>query len=198
MVAEIELKAHVKELDVILSNIRNTLGVSQECFQEKRDIYLTNRISEPSVRCRLEKKGLDKNDLKSTLIITAKNKLSKNGIEENEEFEIESEGKNFETSVEMFKALGYKITLLKEKSGYSFMYDQFIFPLHIEVLDVKPLGWFLEMEFTVEKKLSYEEVENLKKDLIAALHMFGLQETDIEKRYYRDMLNEQRGMNYGI
>ena len=198
MATEIELKAHVKELELILSNIRNTPGVSQECFQEKRDIYLTNKDDQPSVRCRLERKGPDKDHLKSVLLITAKNKLFKNGIEENEELEIDSDGKNFETSVELFKTLGYKINLLKDKSGYSFIYNKFSHPLHIELLEVRPLGWFFEIEFTVADKLTLEEVKTLKGNLFEALKLVGLKESDIEKRYYSDMLNEIRGINYGI
>lgn len=198
MSAEIELKAHVNDLDKLLSIIRNTCGVSHECFQEKRDIYLTNNINQPSCRVRLERKGLDKDHLTDTLLITVKDKKSTNGIEVNDELEIDSAGANFETSVELFKVLGYKEVLVKEKIGYSFILDKFRFPLHIEVLEVPPLGWFLEMEFTPDILLSNEDVDKIKGDLLSALKMFDLNEDQIEKCFYCDMLNKIRGINYGI
>jgi adenylate cyclase class 2 len=198
MSAEIELKAHVNDLDKILSIIRNTCGVSHECFQEKRDIYLTNNIDQPSCRVRLERKGLDKDHLVDTLLITVKDKKSTNGIEVNDELEFDSKGANFDASVELFKVLGYKVVLVKEKKGYSFIFDKFRFPLHIELLEVPPLGWFLEMEFTPDILLSDEEVDIIKGDLLSALKMFEITEDKIEKCFYRDMLNEIRGINYGV
>ncbi|MBK5200716.1 MAG: hypothetical protein JJE21_04185 [Spirochaetaceae bacterium] len=192
MATEIELKAHVNDVDKILSSIRNTLGISQECFQEKKDIYLMNEIDKPVVRCRLEKKGLDKNNLKASLLITVKNKELSGKIEENNEFEIDSDAHNFETSIELFKALGYRETLLKEKTGYSFMLDKYQFPLHVEVLEVKPLGWFLEIEFSIKEQLSVFGVSALKDDLLDALALFGISQDKIEGKFYRDLLNQAR------
>lgn len=192
MATEIELKAHVDDVDKILFSIRNTLGISQECFQEKRDIYLSKEIDKPSVRCRLEKKQLDKNNLISSLLITVKNKELSGKIEENNELEIDCDAHNFETAVELFKALGYRETLLKEKTGYSFMLARYQFPLHVEVLEVKPLGWFLEIEFSIDKKLSAVEVSALKVNLLEALSLFGVNQDKIEGQYYRDLLNQER------
>lgn len=198
MSKEIELKAHVDDVDTVLSIIRNTRGVNHECFQEKRDIYLSNHLNQPSCRVRLERKGSDTDHLKDTVIITVKEKKSNNGIEVNDEIEIDSDGSNFESAVRIFEVLGYKPVLLKDKKGYSFILDKFKFPLHIEVLEVAPLGWFLEMEFTPENELDNEEIENIKLDLLSALKMFGIQENKIEQRFYHDMLDEVRGINYGI
>jgi adenylate cyclase class 2 len=198
MATEIELKAHVNDLDKILSIIRNTCGVNHECFQEKKDIYLTNHIDQPPCRVRLERKGLDKEHLIDTLLITVKDKQSTNGIEVNDEVEINSDGANFEKAVKIFKVLGYKEVLVKEKIGYSFIFDKFRFPLHLEVLEVPPMGWFLEMEFTPEVTLRDGEIEEIKGNLLIALKMFGINEDKIEKRFYRDMLDEIRGINYGI
>jgi adenylate cyclase class 2 len=198
MSKEIELKAHVDDVDKVLSIIRNTRGVTHECFQEKRDIYLSNHLNQPSCRVRLERKGSNKDHLKDTVIITVKEKKSNNGIEVNDEIEIDSDGSNFESAVRIFEVLGYKPVLLKEKRGYSFILDKFKFPLHIEVLEVAPLGWFLEMEFTPENELNDDEIENIKQDLLSALKMFGINEGKIEQRFYHDMLDEVRGINYGI
>jgi adenylate cyclase class 2 len=198
MSKEIELKAHVDDVDKVLSIIRNTRGVTHECFQEKRDIYLSNHLNQPSCRVRLERKGSNKDHLKDTVIITVKEKKSNNGIEVNDEIEIDSYGSNFESAVRIFEVLGYKPVLLKEKRGYSFILDKFKFPLHIEVLEVAPLGWFLEMEFTPENELNDDEIENIKQDLLSALKMFGINEGKIEQRFYHDMLDEVRGINYGI
>lgn len=198
MSKEIELKAHINDLNKTLSIIRNTRGVSHECFQEKKDIYFSNNIEQPSCRVRLERKGQDKNHLIDTVLITVKEKKSNDGIEVNEEIEFDSKGSNFDLAVRMFNTLGYKQVLLKEKVGYSFVLDKFNYPLHIEVLEIAPLGWFLEIEFTPEQELSEIEIDNLKSNLLTALKMFNLSENNIEQRYYRDMLNDVRGVNYGI
>lgn len=198
MAKEIELKAHVNDLNKTLFIIRNTRGVSHECFQEKRDIYLTNHLDQPSCRVRLESKGVDKDHLFDTLLITVKDKKSINGIEVNDEVEIDSDGLNFDKSVELFKVLGYKEVLVKDKKGYSFILDKFRFPLHIEVLEVPPIGWFLEMEFTPECSISESEVEQIKDELLIALKMFEIDEENIEKRFYCDMLNNIKGINHGI
>lgn len=198
MSKEIELKAHIDDLNKTLSIIRNTRGVSHECFQEKKDIYFSNNIEQPSCRVRLERKGQDKNHLIDTVLITVKEKKSNDGIEVNEEIEFDSKGSNFDLAVRMFNTLGYKQVLLKEKVGYSFVLDKFNYPLHIEVLEIAPLGWFLEIEFTPEQELSEIEIDNLKSNLLTALKMFNLSENNIEQRYYRDMLNDVRGVNYGI
>lgn len=198
MSKEIELKAHIDDLNKTLSIIRNTRGVSHECFQEKKDIYFSNNIEQPSCRVRLERKGQDKNHLIDTVLITVKEKKSNDGIEVNEEIEFDSKGSNFDLAVKMFNTLGYKQVLLKEKVGYSFVLDKFNYPLHIEVLEIAPLGWFLEIEFTPEQELSEIEIDNLKSNLLTALKMFNVSENNIEQRYYRDMLNDVRGVNYGI
>jgi adenylate cyclase class 2 len=198
MAAEIELKAHIVDVDKTLSIIRNTLGISQECFQEKKDVYFTKEIDKPPLRCRLERKGSDRENLKESVLITLKNKELQGEIEENNEIEIECGSQYFETSLTLFRSLGYKETLFKEKTGYSFMLDKYKLPLHVELLEIKPLGWFLEMEFTSSDKLSKEDVNILKSSLLDALSLFSVAHSQIERQYYRDLLNLARLKEKGI
>lgn len=190
MATEIELKAHVDNIDNLLFCIRNTDGISDEYFQEKRDIYLTNEIDKPPVRCRLVKKIYEGDNISSSLLITVKNKELNDTIEENNEIEIECSSTEFNKSVELFKALGYKETLVKEKTGYSFMFNKYKYPLHIEIIEVKPLGWFFEIEFSIEEKLSNLDISYLKANLMDTLDLFKISHDKIETQYYRDLLNQ--------
>lgn len=192
MSKEIELKAHVFNLEKTLCIVRNTHGINHECFLEKKDVYLKNYENQPACRVRLERIGPNDKSLTDNVWITVKDKKSINGIEVNEEIEIDSSSSNFEKSVTLFKYLGYKEFLTKEKRGYSFIFDKFKFPLHIEILEVKPLGWFIEMEFTPEGVLSDKEIAIAKNDLLVALKLFNIEKSAIEKRFYCDLLDNKK------
>ena len=62
-------------------------------------------------------------------------------------------------------------------------------PLHIELVEVGPLGWFLEMEFILPSK---EQIPLARDLLRLMLQELGLQEEAIESRYYMDLLKEHQ------
>lgn len=190
MATEIELKAHVLNVEKTLLLIRETQGISNEIYQEKKDVYFARNNELPILRTRLITQGDGKSALTSTTVITVKEKNTTNGIEDNHEMEINTDSGKFETTIEMFQSLGYKIAIKKEKKGYSFILKRFEKDLHIELIEVNPLGWFIEMEFCIPDNVDDKSKGYLKNNLLEALKLFNIDKGQIENKYYIELLNK--------
>ena len=194
--AEIELKAHVHNLKGCKNRLSAIAGEGTAI--SKDDTYwlapgVLRYFSGPRVR--QETAG---NNVKT--LVTWKNKQKLNGIEVNDEHELEvSNGKVFE---ELLVQLGLEKQLVKRKEGWAWQYDG----ITVELCKVsgsskksskksslakqgrtKNLGWFLELEIITGND-SEAVIAAARKKLFALLEKAGIGEELLESRYYAEML----------
>ena len=106
------------------------------------------------------------------------------GLECNQELEFHHDNaEDLAVMQDMAALLGYEVFIHKYKRGWSWMCGQ----VHIELLDVKHLGWFLEMEI-ISQVDGFEANRPLYDELMRILHDLGCQDGDIESRSYQEML----------
>ena len=191
MVTEIELKAHVKDK----KNLKLRLSEKAEyiCAFEKEDTYwfLSDRDeaaeSAPGkIRLRREKRILSDGTGKSAIFVTFKTKEVKDGIEINDEreFELSSPSSRSETDFEEFaKRIGYKPGAYKKKKGWAYSAGG----ISAELVEVKSLGWFIELEILADNKRSTTILKREKK-LLDFLDSLGIEREAIESRFYSEML----------
>jgi adenylate cyclase class 2 len=190
MAFEVELKAHVEDPQLMLSILEGFENISEPVCEYKEDIYYSRtQGEEPLFRLRRESFGPDFDSLTGSIVFTFKEKSLEKGIEVNREKEFttsDSQGKNAE---QFFLALGYIQYIKKTKKGYSFVHsvENFAPLLHIELVKIEGLGWFLEMEFLIEDAAL---VAQAKTKLLDVLQAVGLGESSVESRYYMHMLKE--------
>ncbi|MGD1819531.1 MAG: hypothetical protein ACPKOI_06595 [Pleomorphochaeta sp.] len=188
MSKEIELKAYVDDYQATLSLLRGSSDISDEKYTEKFDIYFFNPIVNQAFRVRKELKKQEDTILSKKTIYTVKDKYIDNGIELNTEFEVDLGFDEFNSSIVFFDKLGFKESHRKEKKGYSFIYNKFDTPLHIELLEVNDLGWFFEIEFVVDDEIDEINSGKLVNNLYETLEKFKIPYSNIEKRYYSEMI----------
>ena len=103
------------------------------------------------------------------LLVTAKHNRREGGLECNEELEFVHERLEDKVTMEaMARMLGF------------------------ELLDVRHLGWYLEME-VISPVQGFEENKGLYDKLRRVLHSLGLGDDAIESRSYQEMLAPWRG-----
>ncbi|WP_332447620.1 CYTH domain-containing protein [Sphaerochaeta sp.] len=187
---EVELKAHVKDVISLKSLLDRTEGIEGPICELKDDIYYCLDQGEALFRLRKESFGPSFSNLKGKLVFTRKQKSLTDGIEVNRETEFTSDDNQFPSAHEFFLGLGYQIYIRKTKRGYSYTlaFDDVLPPLHIELVEVLGLGWFLEMEFILEQE---EKVPLARTFLLDMLTRFGLDSQSIESRYYIHLLKSQ-------
>ncbi|AEV28157.1 adenylate cyclase, class 2 (thermophilic) [Sphaerochaeta pleomorpha str. Grapes] len=191
MAFEVELKAHVQDPQAIMAILEGFEHISEPVCEYKQDIYYAkNEGEEPLFRLRRESFGPDFDSLTGSVLFTYKEKTRKDGIEVNVEKEFTTSDSQGENAEQFFLALGYVEYIKKTKKGYSFVHaiDGFLPMLHIELAEVKSLGWFLEMEFLIEDP---SLVAQAKEKLLEVLHAVGLGDSTIESRYYMHMLKDK-------
>ncbi|MFA6844307.1 MAG: CYTH domain-containing protein [Sphaerochaetaceae bacterium] len=182
MSLEVELKAHVPEI----GNLRRRLSsrCQGETSEEKKDVYYCKDGGPALFRIRYE--AYDGQE--GTVLFTCKEKRINNGIEVNTEHEFTSRGNEFAACQDFALALGYQVYVRKTKSGYSYSLSFPDFPpLHIELVEVPPLGCFIEMEFVLTDQ---SLVEQAKARLLEVLASLGIDAGDIESRYYMELLKQ--------
>lgn len=190
MSKEIELKAHVYDWHATLNRLRASSYTCDEKFEEKEDVYFFNPLTNQSFRTRREVLKDSNGKYYKNTILTVKEKVVEEGIEKNREIEVDLPYENFESSIVFFEALGFKQTIKKTKAGYSFSFNYFEYPLHIELLKVNKLGWFFEIEFIVDEDVKNEVITTLVHYLYKTLDMFEIPHSEIEKKYYSELLVE--------
>jgi len=186
MAVEIELKAHVEDCKSMYT-LLGTLCEYAFAF-EKEDTYWKNsRLPPhtPKVRLRTQTRRLPDESVVSSVVVTQKVKELKGGIEVNDEREFTvSSVTEFQA---FLKALRFTPSSSKQKHGWTFFYEG----ITVELVEVVPLGWFVEIEILTEDDESRTEaVEEGRKRLLAFLQTLGVPESAIESRYYSDMLKE--------
>lgn len=191
MSKEIELKAHVDNYCHLLSLLRDDEFIINEIFSEKYDVYFFNPIINQSFRVRKEiTNNENDNIIDKKTIYTVKDKIIDQGIEQNTEIEIDLNYNDFSSSILFFEKLGFKESHRKSKKGFSFIYNKYKLPLHIELLEVNDLGWFFEIEFIAVDDISKEDCDFLVNCLYKTLDNFNIPYSNIEKRYYSQMIIE--------
>ncbi len=187
MAYEIELKARVKDDDI--DRVRKALidipGASYHGINNKFDMYWSQTDDgEPLFRTRREitEKG-------PHVLFTAKPMKTKDGlgIEENKELEFTASDDQWDKILQFYSGIGLQVCRLKWKKGYDYMFCIDGFDIHAELLDVRFLGWFLEMEICLDT-LEGVDKEAADKALRKALALVDISEEAIEPTGYNKML----------
>ncbi len=187
MAYEIELKARLKAEDVdrVKKALLDIPTAKYHGLNNKFDIYWSQtEDGEPLFRTRREitEDG-------PHVLFTAKPSKSKDsiGIEENKELEYVAPDKQWDSILEFYSGIGLQICRLKWKKGFDFTFMIDGFEIHAELLDVRYLGWFLEMEICLES-LDGVDKELADGALRKALALVDVSEDAIEPTGYNKML----------
>lgn len=171
---EIEIKAHVYDFDKVFDLIEKKAGKGTPVDKEDRYFHIEGN-THPALRIRRFNGHME--------FTTKKNSKDSFG-ENNLEYEITLGIDQYDNAVTFFKALGYKDYFIKRKKGFDWMLDN----VHIELLNVNDLGWFLEMENLLPFDSEGCLIEEAGKQLHDLLHIFSLTDDDIERKSYRSMI----------
>ncbi len=185
---EIELKAHVVPEDV--GRVRDCLLSSGAGYigpTDKFDIYWAKTSDgEPVFRTRrqLTVQGPE-------VLFTAKPSKTKSekGTENNQELEFVTPDKQWDNVLTFCSGIGLQVCRLKWKKGFEYTVDIDGFTIHAELLDVRYLGWFLELEICVDD-IAAVDSEAADKALRKLLSICGIPEDAVEGRGYNRMLRD--------
>ncbi|MFA6784387.1 MAG: CYTH domain-containing protein [Sphaerochaeta sp.] len=187
---EVELKAHVDDPIHTKTIIEGLAGISPLQCEYKDDIYYGFHGEEPVFRLRRESYGKDFSHMTGSLLFTSKQKSLKDGIEVNREHEFSVSDDQSEQAEQFCTSLGYEIYIRKTKKGYLYEYSPLedLPPLHVELVEVLGLGWFVEMEFILEDEALIEKSKNT---LLSVLDSLLIARESVEERYYMHLLKER-------
>ena len=187
---EIEKKAHVLDEKKVLAELYNFADFVH--FVQKNDVYYSREISENRhISCRIRTE-IEKTEFgeKRTNFFTYKkkeNRISENGakIEVNDEKETEILS---EEPLKIFlEDSGFKINLQKQKKVHTFTTQTELGKCNLELCDVFPLGYFLEIEILC-KDDSESTVKKANEIIKSFFEKCKISENQIEERYYSEML----------
>lgn len=185
---EIELKAHIKDRDDLTKRLHSF--ASFKGSTHKFDTYWRSATDNIQIRVRQERKQANPhgNMEETTTTVTYKRKqlrVSQDGtsIEVNDEQEFSISSRNpFE---EFLQDAGFSILRKKEKHVEQWQFEDAL----LELCNVPPLGDFLEMEILAADNKE-ATVQAARTKLSFLLEKCGIPESDIEPRYYNEMLSE--------
>ncbi len=180
MAFEIEIKAHARA--GLKDRIDAYCAAEGEAVIKDDTYYCFPGDERPRFRIRRE------ND---RILVSAKRNLRLDGLECNREVEFwHDDAGDLDVMHEMALMLGNEVLIHKHKAGWSWMKGE----VHIELLDVRHLGWFLEME-VISAVDGIEANSAHYESLFRILHDLGLNDDAIEPRSYQEMLRpfEARG-----
>lgn len=179
MAREIELKARVDDHHLLMDRINAIEGISQPVAEHKADIYFSRPGEKKHFRVRLQA---------DSVTITSKTKEKRHdGTEDNHEIEFDTDVRNYPRVLAFFHSLGFEEYIRKEKAGWRWSLGR----MTIELVQVEPLGWFLETEIVLGDDASNEDVAQAKSELFNLLELLGIGLNTLEERYYTDMLRER-------
>jgi len=193
MATEIEVKAHVQNIDVIKDRLYEKAEYSGAF--EKRDVYWfgrgTSDLTTTKLRVRKEKRSFANGNERSRCLVTYKAKEENNGIEINDELEFEVEP--VDAFEEFLVKAGLRAGAGKIKRGWVFIKGE----ITAELVEVDGLGWFVELEILARASPddanaegNYEKtLTKAKETLLAFLDSLGIGREAIERRFYLDMLS---------
>lgn len=170
---EIEIKAHALDMERIKAFIEDICDEGH--VVSKKDTYLRN---EEGLMMRVR-------DNTGSLEATVKERRkNERGEEDNLEYEISLGDTKLDDALLFFKNLGFDFYYNKYKDGWDWNLDG----IHIELLKVNDLGWFLEMEALMDFDSSVEVVNQKREQLSSLLHQFGVDDSQIEAKSYKSMI----------
>ncbi|AEC01958.1 CYTH domain-containing protein [Parasphaerochaeta coccoides] len=192
MSSEIELKARVTEPFVLKALISTLPGISSPRVIAKKDVYYTHPLhGGPWFRVRSVKEHREQEKEEGSIVFTHKVHGQSDGIENNCEQEFFVDIQQEKEVFAFCSALGMQEYIRKEKRGWAWWITEkgtHGFPLHLELLEVSPLGWFLEMEYVLPDAPDVKDVKKAQENLQEMLNTLGIKKSAIESRYYMDML----------
>lgn len=171
---EVEIKARAEDYKAVMAEIEKRYGKGGEVH--KTDHYF--RV--PGEK----KQALRVRENNGHLEFTAKKTTNDKGGEDNLEYEVELSISELDNALLFFRALGYEDFFIKRKNGFEWMAGS----VHVELLSVNELGWFLEMEALLPFDSDEAEAKKANEELHRLLHEFSLSECDIENRSYRKLI----------
>ena len=183
---EVEIKAHVSEDNVPL--IRSFFDNNKEASfcgcTDKQDVYWAkNETDPPMFRTRLEK-----TDNGAEVLFTSKPLKKKDYLTEyNVENEFSAGSDQWEDVLHFVSGLGLKVCRRKWKKGYGWFVDVDGFRIHAELLEVRFLGWFLEMEICSKNEDDIDKAA-AEKALFKLLKKAGVSEKNVEPVGYNKLL----------
>ena len=183
MAFEVEVKAHVDDPLRVQTVIEALALISAPTPIDKDDWYFSTPGQQALFRLRREA---------GRVLFTRKRKRMDGDIEANEEFEFETDEGQFDRAVAFVTSLGYEVAAQKTKRGlsYSLAWGDGLGDLTIELCEVSTLGWFIEMEFVLEKRA---QVEDAKRALGKALALLEIENSQIEGKPYLLLLSQITG-----
>jgi adenylate cyclase class 2 len=181
MATEIELKARVRDKEALRLLLLEKTEYQSEF--EKDDTYWSNEEEPGRIRVRKEKRKFPDGSSETLVLATCKTKEVKDGIEINDEREFEVKpALEFE---DFLRRMKLKPGAAKQKHGWAFSHNG----INIELLEVKGLGWFLELEIVTASSLKDDEtISEGKNRLLGFLDSVGIEREAIESRFYSELL----------
>ena len=184
---EIELKAHVKDdqLESVKSAISALPSVRDLGPINKFDMYWSQtEDGDPCFRTRREATAEG-----SRVLFTAKpNKTrTEDGTEENQELEFTAPDSQWDNILTFCSGLGLQVCRLKWKKGTQYYALFEGYEIHIELLNVKYLDWFVEMEICPPTLEGFDvsKAHEVLRNLLSAI---GISEESIEHVGYNKLL----------
>ena len=184
---EIEIKARVKDeqLESVKDAISALPGVKILGRINKFDMYWSQTDDgEPLFRTRREMTSEG-----PSILFTAKPTKTKTekGTEENRELEFRVPDTQWDDVLTFWSSIGLQVCRLKWKNGFHYLYECEDYLVHIELLNVKYLGWFLEMEICLDSMegVDVNAADRALRDLLVSL---GISEDAVEPTGYNKML----------
>jgi adenylate cyclase class 2 len=174
---EIEAKVRIKDYVCMKALIATRMGDGLEI--DKHDIYFYSKATDRSIRIRNENHGAGFRTL-----VTTKSKQVCDGIEVNDEIEFAVD--SADTFERFLRTLGYERHYEKEKVGWAWERKCNKGEIHYELMQVGPLGWFLEIEIICDPN----DVEDAQRELVGVFSDLGYSECDLERRPYKQLLSE--------
>ncbi|MDR0496060.1 MAG: class IV adenylate cyclase [Treponema sp.] len=186
MAIEIELKAHVENYDELKLLLKEKAEYLY-AFEKEDNYWKGADLPKSGLRLRSEKRTHPDGTEESVALATYKFKEVREGIEVNDEreFSVDSAAQ----LENLLKLLALQPCNSKQKIGWAFTHKG----ITAELLEVKGLGWFLELEITGINAADSNSNENFaegKKRLLDFLDSLDIKREAIESRFYMEMLRE--------
>lgn len=189
---EIEIKAHVYKKDELIKKLNSFAEFKQEVLRD--DTYYESPLN-PKIKIRIRKEKYGK---ETRCILTYKQKEIKSASENfstelNEE--LETEILSSEPLEKFFCDAGFKVALKKHKEVMDWKLELPASIEHtklkatLELCNVPPLGYFLEIEILSPSKKD-EDVKKVQQILFELLEKCGIEKFCIEEKYYSELLSQ--------
>ncbi len=183
MAFEVEVKAHVDDPRALQVIIESIGGITPPTPIDKEDWYFARPGERALFRLRREA---------AQMVFTRKHKGIADGIETNEEFEFTAPSDQGDAAAAFFLSLGYEVVAKKNKRGlsYSLFFNDTLGDVNLELCEVSPLGWFIEVEFVLSERSLVKEA---RRALIEVLALLTIPDSQVEARPYLDLLSQSTG-----